>query len=184
MKFNTHSDLKDKHAFLSPSKHYWTNYDEDKLINVYNKHMDAQKGTKLHDFARQAIELGQKLPRSPKTLNMYINDAIGFNMRPEQILFYSENCFGTADAISFRQKFLRIHDLKNGSTLSSMRQLEIYAAIFCLEYGYKPSDIDMELRIYQLDQIRTENPSPEDIFNVMDKIVSSDKIVDRIKIGG
>ena len=104
------------------------------------------KGTELHDFAAKCITLGQKLPKSQKTLNMYVNDAIGFKMVPEQPLFYSENCFGTTDAIAFRNRMLRIHDLKTGVIPAHMEQLEIYAALFCLEYKIKPADIEMELR--------------------------------------
>ena len=112
---------------------------------------------------------------------MYVNDAIGFRMIPEQILFYSDNCFGTADAISFRNNSLRIHDLKTGATPAKMEQLMIYTALFCLEYKYKPSEIDIELRIYQNDDFTYFNPTPEHIVPIMDKIVTFDKIIDRIK---
>ena len=88
---------------------------------------------------------------------MYVNDAIGFKLRPEQILYYSPNCFGTADAIDLRGDLLRIHDLKTGKVPAHIEQLMIYAALFCLEYGIKPSDIDTELRIYQGDDILVEN---------------------------
>jgi hypothetical protein len=37
---------------------------------------------------------------------MYVNDAIGYQMTPEQPIYYSENCVGTADAISFKNDFL------------------------------------------------------------------------------
>jgi hypothetical protein len=112
---------------------------------------------------------------------MYVNDAIGFKMRPEQVLYYSPNCFGTTDAISFKKKFLRIHDLKTGVNPASLHQLEIYASLFCLEYGIKPGDIDIELRIYQNDDILIGNPTAEDIVPIMDKIITFDKIIDRIK---
>ena len=140
-----------------------------------------QKGTKLHDFAAQCIELGQKLPKSKKTLNMYVNDAIGFRMTPEQVLYYSDNCFGTADAISFRDGLLRIHDLKTGATPAHMEQLMIYAALFCLEYRMKPAEIGMELRLYQSDEILIHEPEVDEIVPIMDKIVSFDKLIQRIK---
>lgn len=133
MNFNNHSKFEGQHAFLSASKYHWINYDNDKIAQSYSNFMAAQKGTILHEFAAQCIELGQKLPSSKKTLNRYVNDAIGFKMIPEQILFYSENCFGTADSISFRDNLLRIHDLKTGAIPAHMEQLEIYAALFCLE---------------------------------------------------
>lgn len=182
MNFNRHSDLEGLHAFLGASKYHWINYDDKKLVETYNAFMAAQRGTELHEFAAQCIRLGQKLPKSQKTLNMYINDAIGYRMTPEQVLYYSENCFGTADAISFRNNFLRIHDYKSGEIKAHMEQLRIYAALFCLEYKEKPRNIDIELRIYQSDEILFENPSPEQIETIMNKIVSFDKIIKKIAI--
>lgn len=184
MNFKKHSSLEGKHAFLGASKYHWINYDDDKLIESYSKFQATLNGTILHDFACQCITLGQKLPKSQKTLNMYVNDAIGFKMKPEQVLYYSDNCFGTADAIVFRNNLLRIHDLKTGVTRAHMEQLEIYAALFCLEYNKKPSDIDMELRIYQNNEIIVHNPTVEDILPIMDKIITFDKIIDRMKIEG
>ena len=134
MNFNNHSNLEGQHAFLGASKYHWINYGEDKVAEAYRNFLATQKGTMLHAFAAQCITLGQKLPKSQKTLNMYVNDAIGFKMTSEQILYYSDNCFGTADAILFRNNFLRIHDLKTGKIPAHMEQLEIYAALFCLEY--------------------------------------------------
>lgn len=182
MNFNNHSNLEGQHAFLGASTYHWINYDEDKVADSYSKFLARQKGTVLHDFAAQCISLGQKLPKSKKTLNMYVNDAIGYKMSPEQVLFYSENCFGTADAISFRNDFLRIHDLKTGVTPAHMEQLMIYAALFCLEYKIKPSEIGMELRIYQLDKILYSEPTAEDIVPIIDKIITFDKIITNIKL--
>ena len=184
MNFNKHYSLEGKHAFLGASKYHWINYDADKLVDSYSKFQATLNGTILHDFACQCITLGQKLPKSQKTLNMYVNDAIGFKMKPEQVLYYSDNCFGTADAIIFRNNLLRIHDLKTGVTRAHMEQLEIYAALFCLEYNKKPSDIDMELRIYQNNEIIIHNPTVEDILPIMDKIITFDKIIDKMKIAG
>lgn len=181
MNFNKHSSLEGQHAFLGASKYHWINYSEEKVADSYLKFLATQKGTELHEFAAQCIRLGQKLPKSKKTLNMYVNDAIGFRMTPEQPLFFSENCFGTADSISFRDKLLRIHDLKTGVTPAHMEQLEIYAALFCLEYKMKPSDIDIELRIYQSDEILYFNPTAEDIVPIMDKIITFDKVITKLK---
>ncbi len=141
MNFNKHSNLEGQHAFLGASKYHWINYSEDKVAESYSRFLATQKGTQLHEFAAQCIRLGQKLPKSKKTLNAYVNDAIGFKMTPEQILFYSDNCFGTADAIAFRGDLLRIHDLKTGAIPAHMEQLEVYAALFCLEYKIKPLSI-------------------------------------------
>ena len=181
MEFNKHKNLEGCHAFLGASKYHWINYDASKVAASYRSYLATLKGTELHDFAARCINLGQKLPKSKKTLNMYVNDAIGYRMTPEQVLYYSDNCFGTADSISFKDNLLRIHDLKTGVTPAHMEQLEIYAALFCLEYKVKPADIDIELRIYQSDDIMVFNPTVEDIVPIMDKIITSDKIISKIK---
>lgn len=185
MQWNDHSKHipEGSHAFLGASKYSWLNYTEDKLKETYRNLMAKERGTRLHAFAKECIELNQKLPRSNKTLNMYVNDAIGFKMKAEQILYYSDNCFGTADSISFKNNFLRIHDLKTGSIPASLHQLEIYASLFCLEYDIKPNDIDIELRIYQNDDILVGNPTKEDILPIMNKIIIFDKIIDELKEG-
>lgn len=181
MNFNTHSELEGRHAFLSASKYHWINYDEEKLGRVYFTALAAQKGTELHEFAFQAIRLGQKLQASKKTLNRYVNDAIGFRMTPEQVLFYSRNAFGTADAISFRKGLLRIHDLKTGVSPTSFHQLEVYCAFFCLEYRIKPAEIDIELRIYQNDDVQVFTPEVDQITHIMDKIITFDKRIELIR---
>lgn len=184
MNFNDHSRLKGQHAFLGASKFHWLNYDENKLITTFMNAKAVEKGTELHEFAARCIELGQNLPKSQKTLNMYVNDAIGFKMTPEQVLYYSDNCFGTADTISFRKKLLRIHDYKSGVTPAHMEQLYIYAALFCLEYKIDPTDIEYELRIYQSNEITQENPEGELISEVMEKIVYFDSIIEKLKREG
>lgn len=184
MDFNEHSKLKNKHAFLSPSNYHWLNYTDEKLVNVYRGFQGIARGTELHDLAAKCIRLGVKLPASKKTLNMYVNDAIGYNMAPEQILYYSDNCFGTADSISFKKDLLRIHDLKTGNTKASMHQLEIYVALFCLEYSRKPSSFRTELRIYQSDEVDVYEPPAGDIVYIMDKIITFDRIVEELKQEG
>lgn len=181
MNFNRHLNLEGQHAFLGASKHSWINYNEEKVADAYRKFVAVQRGTELHALAAQCIRLGQRLADIPKTLNLYVNDAIGYKMVPEQLLFYSENCFGTADAISFRQDLLRIHDLKTGGVPAHMEQLLIYAALFCLEYHIKPIDISMELRIYQGNKIVVHTPGVDEIIPIMDKIVTFDRILKQIK---
>lgn len=181
MRFNRHSELAGKHAFISASKYHWVNYTDDKFDTTFMNSMDAALGTRLHEFAAEAIRLRQKLSRSKKTLNAYINDAIGFGMEPEVVLFYSFNAFGTADAIKFDKGLLRIHDLKNGVTKASMTQLKVYAALFCLEYQIRPGEIEMELRIYQNDEVVVDHPSAPDIVPIMDKIVHFDKRIEQMK---
>ena len=181
MNFNPHFNLEGRHAFLGASKYHWINYDADKLSASYSALLAKQKGVELHDLACRLIKLGQRLPKSQKTLNLYVNDAIGFKMTPEQILYFSENCFGTADAIAFRNGVLRIHDLKTGVSPTHMEQLEIYAALFCLEYKTKPEEIEIELRIYQNNEVIVHNPEPDEIRAIMEKIIYFDKVINQIK---
>ena len=138
-------------------------------------------GSKLHQWAKDTIDLGIKQPRSNKTLYAYVNDAIGFKMSTEVVLFYSERFFGTADAISFRNGKRRIHDLKTGQKKVTMEQLEIYAALFCLEYRINPGEIEMELRIYQKNEVAVHKPTAEDIAPVMDKIIHLNKLLERLE---
>lgn len=184
MNFNKHYALTGKHAFLSASNYHWVNYDENKLVQVYTTYQAKQRGTELHELAEHLIKLGVRLADEPYTLNMYVNDAIDFCMSPEQILYYSPNAFGTADAICFDNDILRIHDLKTGESRVSMNQPKIYEALFCLEYDVSPLDIFAELRIYQSDEVMVENPSPDDIFHIMDKIVVFDRRIEEMKEEG
>ena len=183
MTFNDHSRFAGQHAFLSASKYHWINYAPDKIASAYTNFMATEKGTELHEFAAKCITLGQKLPRSKKTLNNYVNDAIGFRMTPEQVLYFSENCFGTADSICFRDDILRIHDLKTGVIPAHMEQLYIYDALFCLEYRIKPKNIQIENRIYQSDDILIANPGEEEIEPIMEKIREFDPIIAKLKMG-
>ena len=180
MIFNRHSNLEGLHAPFAASQSSWLRYDDDKAIDVYTNKKAAEMGTRLHQWAKDTIDLGIKQQRSKKTLYAYVNDAIGFQMSTEVVLFYSERFFGTADAISFRNGVLRIHDLKTGKTPVHMEQLEIYAALFCLEYKVKPGEIEMELRIYQNNEVVVHNPTAEDIVPIMDKIVHLNKLLERL----
>ncbi len=175
MLFNRHFNLANKHALLSPSKSAWVNYDDEKIDELLEKQMTAELGTELHEFAAKAIRLGVKLPDNGQTLSLYVNDCIGYRMTVEQSLYYSDNCFGAADAISFRRNVLRIFDLKNGVRMTSPRQLKVYSALFCLEYLVKPHDIEIELRIYQSDEVRVYEVDPDEIADIMSKIVAFDK---------
>ena len=180
MNFVRHLNLEGLHAPFSPSQPSWLRYDDNKAIEVYLNKRASEMGTRLHKWAKDTIDLGLKQPRTKKTIYAYVNDAIGYRMETEVVLFYSERFFGTADAISFRNNLLRIHDLKTGKHPANMEQLEVYAALFCLEYKVKPSDIKMELRIYQNDEVIVHIPEPENIVLIMQKIVSLDKLLERI----
>jgi hypothetical protein len=153
------------------------------MARVFAARQAAAKGDRLHDLAMRLIREGVKLPKSPKTLNMYVNDAIGFRMTPEQPLFASENWFGTADALKFTESkmHLRIHDLKTGVIPAKITQIEIYFALFCIEYGFKPFELEMEGRIYQNDEIQVYDIDPDVVFRIMSKGAIFDKLIRDMK---
>lgn len=184
MIFNKHSNLMGQHALLSASKYHWLNYTDEQLLNSFVSAMASERGTRLHALACECIKLKVRLPRNKCTLNAYVNDAISFRMTPEQVLYYSDNCFGTADAISYRDGFLRIHDLKTGTIPAHMEQLMIYAALFCLEYKVDPRKTAMELRIYQNDDMLSAAPDHPEILRIMDKIIEFDKKIEKLKLEG
>lgn len=183
MNWNKHSQYEGQHAFLGASNYHWLNYTDDKIASTYTNLMAKARGTELHEFAAQCIRLGQRLPKTKNTLNMYVNDAIGYKMTPEVVLFHSDNWFGTADTISFRDKFLRIHDYKSGVTPAHIEQLEIYAALFCVEYKQNPEDIKIELRLYQNNEIIYSNPTPERIRFIMNRGIAGSRVVDKVRFG-
>lgn len=177
MQWKKHLELEDKHAFLGASKYSWLNYDEGKLVEAFRNHLAKERGTRLHAFAAEAITLGVMLMQNSDTINIYVNDCIANHMSPEVTLYYSDNCFGTADAISFEDNKLKIYDLKTGKGKTKFDQLEIYAALCCLEYGLYPERIQMELRIYQNNTFRQEEPTPERINYIIESIIRNDEIL-------
>lgn len=187
MNFNKHYGYENRHAVLSASQNAWTNYTEDKFDVSFRSKLAAARGTELHVFGAMAIRLGIRQADTEATLNRYINDALGFRMEPEVLLYYSENAFGTADAVGFSipkgsERFmLRIHDLKTGITHASFRQLEVYVAYFCLEYKVKPGEIDIELRIYQNDQIKVHVPELDTILHIMGTIQNFDRRIELLR---
>lgn len=183
MKFNIHKNFEGYHAPFSASQSAWLRYDDDKIIETYNNKKAAELGTRLHNWAKQTIDLGIKQPKTGKTLYAYVNDAIGFHMQTEVVLVYSERFFGTADAISFSRNTLRIHDLKTGKVgkiENHFEQLRVYAALFCLEYKVKPGDINFELRVYKTDEVAIDKPTAEDIVPIIDKIVHLNKLLEEL----
>lgn len=177
MEFNRHLDLEGLHAPFSASSSSWIRYSDEKALDVYLNKKASERGTRMHAWAKETIDLGIKQPRSKKTIYAYVNDAIGFKMNTEVVLFYSIRFFGTADAISFRNNILRIHDLKTGKREAHIEQLLVYAALFCLEYKVKPESIEIELRIYQNDEILYHKPDAEEIREIMNKIVHLDTML-------
>ena len=183
MNFNQHFRLDGLHAPFSPSQPSWLNYTDEKALDVYSNKKAAEMGTRLHNWAKETIDLGIRQPRSKKTIYAYVNDAIGFRMDTEVVLYYSDRFFGTADAISFKNNFLRIHDLKTGTSPVHIEQPLVYAALFCLEYKIKPSDIKIELRIYQNDEIQIYEPEEGEVEEVMNKIVHLDELLSSYEEG-
>lgn len=183
MNFNQHFRLNGLHAPFSPSQPSWLNYTDEKALDVYSNKKAAEMGTRLHNWAKETIDLGIRQPRSKKTIYAYVNDAIGFRMDTEVVLYYSDRFFGTADAISFKDNFLRIHDLKTGTSPVHIEQPLVYAALFCLEYKIKPSDIKIELRIYQNDEIQIYEPEEGEVEEVMNKIAHLDELLSSYEEG-
>lgn len=185
--FNRHREHEGMHAFLSASSYHWLNYDEEKIRLRFVTSKEHAVGTRKHNLASMLIDMGQKLEDTGQTLNSFVNDCIGFKMQSEVLLYFSDNCFGTADAIDFRlnprsgNMRLRIFDLKTGSTRTSEKQLWVYIALFCLEYDVAVDDIEYDARIYQNDQITHFEIEPSVIFEVMQKIKFNDKIINEMK---
>lgn len=185
MRFNSHSAIEGRHAILSPSSYHWINYNDQKLEARYHAVRAAARGTAIHELAHSAIKLGIPLGgRTEKTIAAYVKDGIGYKMTTEQPLYYSDNCFGHADTIAFRLNTLRIHDLKTGLRQCSEKQLEVYAALFCLEYEISPWAIKIILRIYQNGEIQEFTPDPDYILHIMDRIVTFDRQIQELREGG
>ena len=205
MTWNRHSAQEGNHAFLSASKYSWLNKTEEELIESYRNSYATTIGTLLHAYAADSIRYRERLRKTDAKVvkfdlmrrgipeyvidiqavfpNMmaYVNDAIGYQMDPEVVLYYSDMCFGTADAIQLDGDILRIHDLKTGSTPVKMDQLMIYGGLFFLEYGLKPEKIRTELRIYQGDETIIHEPDSDEIREVMERIVECDRVLQNLK---
>ena len=205
MNWNRHLNQEGSHAFLSASKYSWLNKNEEEIIETYKNSYATTIGTLLHAYAADSIRFRERLRKTDAkgvkfdlmrkgvpefaidiqavfpNLMAYVNDAVGYLMDPEVVLYYSDLCFGTADTIQLDNDILRIHDLKTGLTKANMDQLMIYAGLFYLEYGYKPEKVHTELRIYQMNEVVVHEPEPEDVRVVMDRIVECDRVLQRLK---
>lgn len=174
--------LEGQHAFLSPSQYHWINYDEEKLKFRYKTLRAALEGMEQHRYAAICIEEGLVQDNETTTVGLYINHCIHYKMHAEVTLFFSPNAFGTVDAIAYRYRLLRISDLKTGVTRTSEHQLEVYAALFCLEYEIDPFSLrGIELRIYQDGQVREYDGDPYFIKGIMEKIVKFDGILNHLR---
>lgn len=173
-----------EHAFLGASQHSWYNYDDEKLVKVFINKLAASRGTALHDLACRLIELKKDLPGDTSTLGLYVNDCIKYGMKPEYKLYYSKFAYGTTDAIQFENHILRISDLKTGKTKVTFLQLKIYAALFFLCYPEIPlrSINNIELRIYQNNDILLEKPEIDEILPIIDKIERYSRILEELEM--
>lgn len=192
--FNKHPKLEGSHAFLSPSNYHWLNYTQEKLLERLRTTEAAARGTSLHELAAHAIREGILFDENQENamLALYVNDAIRLGLVPEQTLFYSLNCYGTADTMGFEEYpegsefagFLRINDYKSGVAPTSEKQLYIYAGIFCLEYGFRPYDIEGELSIYQEPEVRVYVIDRNYLAHVYDTIRSSNAFIEEGRMEG
>lgn len=206
MKWKEYSLPEGSHALFGGSNYHWINYTHDDFINKYRSSIAAKIGTAIHDSAKTLIDGRIKISENdwnlvryileengfPRNIDcvpilenliQYVNDAISYGMDTEILLYFSENFFGTADAICFNEKtkFLRIHDLKTGLNPGHMEQLLIYMALFCLSYKYKPYDITAELRIYQRGEILYFKPELEDVVPIVDQILTGNKLITELR---
>lgn len=181
MRFNKHFEVDGQHAFLGASKHHWINYDLDKMERIWDNKFAAERGTRRHALAAFCIREKVKLQDNGTTLSLFVNDAIGFRMTPEQPFVYSPNCFGTADAAVFSNDVFRVHDLKTGEHPGKMEQNFVYCAYFCLEYKINPYNIQMLCRIYQYDDFVEVEADPKEIKRIMLKTKKFDRRIEEMK---
>lgn len=207
MNWNNHYKLEGKHALLGASKSGWINDEDDQFRQRVVSYYASTIGTLLHEIAKKYISHGFKMHKYDKSsivldlidsgiperiidildfdlmfinLMAYVNDAVGYRLSPEVLLYYSDRSFGTADTIGYfdKDKILRVHDLKTGKTPAKIEQLLIYAAWCCLEYKLKPEDLNgTDLRIYQLGEVLIHQPSPEELRFFMNRIQQRDQDV-------
>ena len=203
MIWHDYSKLKGTHAFCSASNFSWRNYDLAKLEQVKINSYAAPIGTALHEYAANNITRRFKMTKADKhsvlrylvvdkkfpakavdidyifpNLMAYVNDGIGYGMSPEVILYYSPHFFGTADCISFENDVLQISDLKTGKSEPSFKQLENYAALFCLDYKVKPRDIKQIIfRLYHGEELMIAEPPSDILKPIIDQITEFNKFL-------
>lgn len=207
MIWKDYSRLKDAHAFCGASNYRWRNYDAEKLIQSKINSYAKEIGTLLHKRAEHYILKPKKMIKSSKisiydyltidndipesaididrlfpNLMNYVNETISFGMDPEITLYFSDELFGKADAISWEDGVLRISDLKTGDTPASFMQLENYATFFCLDYKIKPSQIKkLEFRIYQNNEVLFADPDPHILNPIIEQAIEFNKILSDFK---
>jgi len=140
---------------------------------IFNKYKDNDN--RIIPYGEKILDEINFLPKIVfNTTMVYIQDGVGFKMEPEKKLMYSELFWGTSDSVSFRDGYLRIHDLKTGAVPAHMEQLQVYAALYCLMNDVKVNDISIELRIYQNNEVLCDKPTSETIGSIMNFMVKRD----------
>lgn len=198
MIWKDYSRLKNTHAFCGGSNYRWRNYDLEKLEQARISSFAAPIGTALHEYAAENIRHKIKVQKNDKhglaryliiekkippkalvnlgeqflNLYNYVNDCIDFNLDPEVTLYFSEHCYGFADAISWQDGVLQISDLKTGTSPASFMQLENYACFFCLDYKIKPKEINKIIfRLYQCGEITVAEPPSDILVPIIDQLI-------------
>lgn len=150
--------------------------------HIYEKYYSDDYG--LSDYGLVLLKNLKYVPEETYgTVKSYINDCVGFHMDTEVLLDFSENFFGTSDAVKYDGNGLKIFDLKTGSAPAKMEQPLVYAALYLLKNRIDPKTIPVELRIYQNNDILRARPTEEEIIPVMNTIIHFDKIMDNFKGG-
>ena len=210
MSFEDYSIPEGSHAIFGASKSSWLNdADDDQIISRYINSFASTIGTSTHKFAKCCIDKKIRLSKNDKKLLLYhlltdpeanipkavidldylfpnvrnyVNDAITMHMQTEKRLIYSDLSYGTADAISCVNNYLRIHDLKTGKNPVHIDQLMIYAAYFCLDQDIRPRNLTgIELRIYQNAEIIFHNPKVEEIETIMEKSIYTNHVINKFR---
>ena len=155
---------------------------------MFNKYYIEKYDSLSSEGSRVMLCFKKLIKQYPEMLNCvksYVNDTIGYKMHPEVVLYFSDDLFGTSDALIFnkKDKLLRIHDLKTGATLAHVEQLMGYAALFCLEQHIDPMSINYELCIYQGNDILVATPDGSDVKPFYDWYVEADEALREFKGG-
>ena len=181
MIWNNHKELEGKHAFMGASNYHWTNYDDITFEARYYNQFSQVIGTAIHELAHDCIVSRTKLNKHDihlielKLYKAFVpKDAYDANLILENLIPFVNDAIGYYE----RDKILRIHDYKNGVTQADIRQLYIYAALFCLEYHVNPLTLNkIECRIYQNLEVLIDNPTGEVIQFYMDKIQNRTELI-------
>ena len=155
---------------------------------IFKKYYDERSDRVTKEGQRILVCLKRMVKQYPEmldTIRAYVNDAIGYKMYTEVVLYYTQDFFGTADTLIFNEKerLLRIHDLKTGVSVAHIEQLMGYAALFCLEQHIDPLSISYELCIYQGNDILVATPDGSDVKTFVDQYIAFDKAISNFEGG-